>query len=149
MQVSWAASPPIIFIHWHSSWNSHALDVLNYLLAIIHPAPRELRASTLNVQNASGNTPLHWASLNGHLEAVKILVAAGADPSVTNQAGHNCVYEAEVNSKDAVVEWLLVEGKGIESGHAVNENCNAANDQVDEKANNHEIDQDMGKLMVG
>lgn len=119
------------------------------MLAIIHLAPQELRASTLNVQNASGNTPLHWASLNGHLEAVKILIAAGADPSVTNQAGHNCVYEAEINSKDAVVEWLLTEGKGIESGHSVNEDCNAADDQVDEKANDHEIDQDMGKLMVG
>ena len=126
-----------------------ALDVLNYLLSIIHPAPRELRASTLNVQNASGNTPLHWASLNGHLEAVKILIAAGADPSVTNQAGHDCVYEAEINSKYAVVEWLLTEGKGIESGDAGNEDCNAANDQVDEKANNQDMDQDMGKMING
>jgi ankyrin repeat protein len=59
--------------------------------------------------NTSGNTPLHWASLNGHLEAVKLLVQAGADPGVTNRAGHDAVYEAEVNGKEQVVEWLLTE----------------------------------------
>lgn len=126
-----------------------ASDVLNYLLATVRSAPRERRASTLNVQNVSGNTPLHWASLNGHLEAVKILMAAGADPSVTNLAGHDAVYEAEINRKDAVVEWLLTEGNGLESGHAVNDDSNAADDQVDEKADDDEIDQDMEKLTVG
>lgn len=102
----------------------------------------------LNVQNASGNTPLHWASLNGHLEAVKMLMAAGADPSVTNQSGHDAVYEAEINSKNAVVEWLLTEGEGFESGCAVNQDSNAADDQVDENVHGHQIDQDMEKLTV-
>lgn len=31
--------------------------------------------TTLLHQNNSGNTPLHWAGLNGHLDTVKILVA--------------------------------------------------------------------------
>lgn len=64
----------------------------------------------MDLQNRSGNTPLHWAALNGHLEAVKILIATGANSSVRNKAGHDVVYEAEINSKEDVVEWLLKEG---------------------------------------
>ena len=41
---------------------------------------------------------------------------AGADPSATNKAGHDSVYEAEVNRKEKVVEWLLTEGKGLDAG---------------------------------
>lgn len=76
-------------------------------------------------------------------------MAAGADSSVTNQAGHDAVYEAEINCKDAVVEWLLTEGNGFESGQAVNDDSNAADDHVDEKADDQEIDQDMEKLTIG
>ena len=119
------------------------------MLATIRPAPRELRSSSLNLQNASGNTPLHWASLNGHLDVVKILLAAGSDPSVTNQAGHDAAYEAEISSKDAVVEWLLTKGNRQESGHTPKEESSAADDQIDENVDDHEIDQDMGKLTIG
>ena len=66
----------------------------------------------LDAQNAWGNTPLHWASLNGHLEAVKALLAAGANMDVKNKAGHDAIYEAEINSKDSVVEWLLQQDRG-------------------------------------
>lgn len=68
----------------------------------------------LSPQNASGNTPLHWACLNGHLETVKTLVDAGADVTVTNNAGHDAVYEAEVNNKPEVSEWLLTAVKELE-----------------------------------
>ncbi|KAK6517010.1 hypothetical protein TWF506_006889 [Arthrobotrys conoides] len=73
----------------------------------------------LNFPNESGNTPLHWACLNGHIEAVKVLVKAGADPGVLNAAGHDCVYEAEVNDKSNVVEWVLNFAEGLESGVGV------------------------------
>ena len=73
------------------------------------------QAIPLNLQNASGNTPLHWAALNGHLPAVKLLIEAGADPSIINRAGKDAVYEAEVNEKNEVAAWLLTEGKGLES----------------------------------
>ena len=72
-------------------------------------------ALSLNLQNASGNTPLHWAALNGHLPAVKLLIEAGADPTVINQAGKDAVYEAEANEKNELAAWLLTEGKGLES----------------------------------
>jgi ankyrin repeat protein len=73
--------------------------------------------SILNAQNLAGNTALHWAALNGHLESVKVLLEEGSDPTITNQRGHDAVYEAELNDKKEVVEWVLKEGgEGLEAG---------------------------------
>lgn len=75
--------------------------------------------SILNAQNKAGNTALHWAALNGHLDAVKVLLEEGADPTITNSRGHDAVYEAEVNDRKEVVDWVLKEGgEGLEMGVA-------------------------------
>lgn len=53
--------------------------------------------------------------MNGHLEVVKVLVnGANADPTITNKAGHDSVYEAELNDKADVVDWLLKECGSLE-----------------------------------
>ncbi|KAF3319182.1 hypothetical protein TWF173_003632 [Orbilia oligospora] len=78
-----------------------------------------MAAANNHVEVVDGNTPLHWACLNGNIEAVKVLVKAGADPGVLNTAGHDCVYEAEVNDKSNVVEWVLNFAEGLESGVGV------------------------------
>jgi ankyrin repeat protein len=70
----------------------------------------------LNAVNEAGNTPLHWAALNGHLESVKLLVQAGADVTIINRAGHDAVYEAEINDKNEVVDWLLGAVEELEKG---------------------------------
>lgn len=49
------------------------------------------------------------------MSAVKLLIEAGADPTVINKAGKDAVYEAEANEKNEVAAWLLTEGKGLES----------------------------------
>lgn len=49
----------------------------------------------VNHRNYSGNSPLHWAALNTHLECVKALVESGADVTVKNDAGHDAVFLAE------------------------------------------------------
>lgn len=69
----------------------------------------------MNLKNTAGNTALHWAALNGHLAAVKTLVALGADAAILNAAGHDAVFEAEQNGKDDVVGWLLVEGGALDT----------------------------------
>lgn len=73
----------------------------------------------INTQNKAGNTPLHWAAVNGHLECVKLLMEGGGDPTVRNAVGHDAIFEAEINGKGEVVEWALREGgEGIEEGVA-------------------------------
>ena len=89
-------------------------EMTNYLLSLL-PTPADLKA-LLNKQNASGNTALHWASLNGHLDLCKTLLKAGADASILNFSGHDAVYEAEMNDKQEVAEWLLKEALGLEKG---------------------------------
>lgn len=81
-----------------------------------HPPQNPVQLTLINQQNSAGNTALHWAALNGHLDCVKVLLDAGADPTIKNKAGHDAVYEAEINDKTEVVEWVLTEGSGLEKG---------------------------------
>ena len=71
-------------------------------------------SSLISARNLAGNTALHYACLNGHLEAAKLLLAAGADPAIVNNTGHDAIYEAEANGKEEVSRWVLMEGKGLE-----------------------------------
>lgn len=65
----------------------------------------------INHRNHSGNTPLHWAALNTHLECVKALVEAGADIAVKNDAGLDAIFLAERTAWSA-------EEEGKEGGSA-------------------------------
>lgn len=56
------------------------VDMLNELLAS--------NRALLHVQGPNGNTPLHAAAVNGQNEAVRLLLEAGADPSIPNEDGH-------------------------------------------------------------
>ena len=50
-----------------------------------------------------------------------------------NKAGHDVVYEAEVNGKQDVVEWLLKEGNGLEKGLGVGGGEGENGEEVEEK----------------
>lgn len=77
------------------------IELLNYLLDTLRDnsstptLSRDEFLAFLNYRNHSGNTPLHWAALNTHLDCVKILVEAGADISAKNDAGHDAAFLAE------------------------------------------------------
>ncbi|KAH8656665.1 ankyrin repeat-containing domain protein, partial [Tricladium varicosporioides] len=91
--------------------NGHAALLRDLCKALSNPSPQNVpMLAVLNAQNLAGNTALHWAALNGHLESVKVLLEEGSDPTITNQRGHDAVYEAELNDKREVVEWVLKEG---------------------------------------
>lgn len=96
------------------------------------PTPDALPHELLSQKNSGGNTPLHWAALNGHLEVVKILVmAANADPTITNAVGHDAVYEAELNDKGDVVDWLLGHCENLEEGVAGEGDAEGEGEAVD------------------
>lgn len=62
----------------------------------------------VNQQNETGNTALHWASLNGKLEAVKLLCDEyQADPFIRNKFDQDAIYEAENNGKEEVEGYFL------------------------------------------
>ena len=104
------------------------VEVTKYLIEMITPSEiAGAHATTVdksapglvNHKNVSGNTPLHWAGMNGHLDVVKMLVAAGADASVMNEAGRDAVVEAEMADTDASKEcvgWMLTNCAGLDKG---------------------------------
>lgn len=103
----------------YAAANGH-LDILNLisslLTSVLSTENAQKPLPLLSLPNAAGNTALHWASLNGHLACVQLLVKLGADVMAINKAGHDAVFEAEINEKEEVVKWLLGEGEGLEQG---------------------------------
>ena len=73
---------------------------------------------------------------------VKILVmAANADPTVTNAVGHDAVFEAELNDKKEVVDWLLGHCEGLEEGVVGDvEGQGEKGDDEDEDVEVHEVE---------
>jgi ankyrin repeat protein len=88
--------------------------------------------SLVNLQNTAGNTPLHWAALNGHVDIIKLLLSHGADPSILNVAGHDAVFEAELNDKTAAAELLLTEGIQLETGLSNDDDEKETEDEIEE-----------------
>jgi uncharacterized protein len=130
-------------LHWPSANGN--LEVVEYLLSLLLPpetngtnaaSADKSAPSLVNHRNISGNTPLHWAALNGHLSCVKALVAAGADPSIINEVGHDAVYEAECSGKEGgkeVAQWILANCAGLEKGtnaHAIEVEANVEEGSV-------------------
>lgn len=79
-------------------------EILNILLQKISALDAAQRTAFVNHRNHSGNTPLHWAALNTHLECVKGLVEAGADVALKNDAGHDAMFLAERAAWSAAAE---------------------------------------------
>ncbi|KAI5799201.1 ankyrin repeat-containing domain protein [Peziza echinospora] len=85
-------------------------------------------------QNTAGNTPLHWASVNGHLSTVKALVELGnADATVQNKAGRDPVFEAELADHGDVVDWLLRSCGELEVAIGAGERGKGGDDSSDEE----------------
>ncbi|KAK5056665.1 hypothetical protein LTR84_012197 [Exophiala bonariae] len=109
------------------------LEIVTYLLSLLVPSASlhgshsgttadKSAPQLVNHRNVSGNTPLHWAGVNGHLEVVKKLVQAGADATIINAAGRDAVVESEASAKDGAAEcavWLLKNCDGLEQSVGV------------------------------
>lgn len=60
---------------------------------------------------------------------MKLLVQSGADVTIINKAGHDAVFEAEINDKKEVVEWLLGAVEDLEKGIGQTGGSSADGDQ--------------------
>ena len=72
----------------------------------------------MNKTNNNGDTPLHNASDNGHLEVVNVLVGAGAEVNKTNIDGNTPLHEASRIGRFEVVKALI-----RANAHVRIENC--------------------------
>jgi ankyrin repeat protein len=68
------------------------------------------RHADVNVQEADGMTPLHWAARQDQLESVRLLLEAGARVTAANRYGITPLYLACVNRNSAMIEMFLKAG---------------------------------------
>ncbi|KAF2734617.1 ankyrin [Polyplosphaeria fusca] len=99
----------------YAAANGHS-DVIKVALSYNADDDKAPTPALINALNGAGNTPLHWAAVNGHLQCVKMLIQSGADVTIINAAGHDAVFEAEINDKQDVVDWLLGAVEALEQG---------------------------------
>ena len=62
----------------------------------------------LNKTTPDDDTPLHIASMRGHVECVHLLLSAGADPGICNKAGRTPVQEALYQHQDDLVQLFRI-----------------------------------------
>ena len=99
--------------------NAHT-EILTYLASLnpqVSNGSSDSRGiNSVDTKNTAGNTPLHYAALNGHLDTVKLLVSLGASRASVNGAGRTALEEAVAGGRDEVAGYLGAvddgEGKG-------------------------------------
>lgn len=81
------------------------------------PAVRALLGKRVNVNapQPDGTTALHWATHWNDAETVKVLLAAGANPAVTNRFGASPLSEAALSGNAGLLTLLLDAGADAKS----------------------------------
>jgi FOG: Ankyrin repeat len=67
------------------------------------------KGADMTIASTAGRTPLYAASINGHLDVVKLLLDKGADLTVANNHGWTPLNTASSDSHLEVVKLLLTE----------------------------------------
>lgn len=59
------------------------------------------------------STPIHWATRQAHLSMVVLLIQNGADPSLYDGEGCNCLHLAAQFGNTAIVAYLVAKEQDI------------------------------------
>lgn len=78
----------------------------NNSLRILHYIVKNSEKSYFDQKNSSGNSPLHWATLNGNIDCVKVLIEAGCDPLCENSFGISPIDEAVKTGRQDILEYF-------------------------------------------
>lgn len=92
--------------------NGHA-EVVHLLLR--HGANPNARSTA---RRSTGMTPLHWAAGGaraGNFQAVKAMLAAGADVTLADQAGMTALHWAALSHRDDTLEALIAAGAPLDA----------------------------------
>ncbi|XP_046671938.1 palmitoyltransferase Hip14 [Homalodisca vitripennis] len=93
-------SETVTLLHWAAINNR--LDIIRYYVskgAVVDAVGGELLA-----------TPLHWATRQGHVGSVTLLMQYGADPSLRDGEGCSCIHLAAQFGHTAIVAYLVAKG---------------------------------------
>lgn len=104
IEAGWNVNQPddetVTLLHWAAINNRK--DIIKYFLekgAVVDAIGGDLNA-----------TPLHWATRQGHLGAVCLLMSAGADPSLRDAEGVSCIHLAAQFGFTALVAYFIARG---------------------------------------
>mmetsp|Transcript_26209 Transcript_26209/g.62579 ORF Transcript_26209/g.62579 Transcript_26209/m.62579 type:complete len:345 (-) Transcript_26209:61-1095(-) len=75
----------------------------------------EAKETDLNVRDDGNNTALHLSSYRGHTESVRILLKAGADPSLGNENRDQPLHLAALANRLETIKVLTAEGSAWHS----------------------------------
>lgn len=93
----------VTLLHWAAINNR--CDIVNLYIskgAVVDAIGGELRS-----------TPLHWATRQGHLGMVVLLMRHGADPSLVDGEGCSCIHLAAQSGHTAIVAYLVAKGQPV------------------------------------
>lgn len=92
--------------------------IVKSTLACFDGRPEAEKKLFIDAPNEYGNTGLHWAAMNGHLDVVKLLIEQGASPALANDKNYIPLDLASFNDKVEVVDYFLAQSGGIEGDNS-------------------------------
>lgn len=104
IEAGWDVNQPdsetVTLLHWAAINNRR--DIIKYFL--------EKGAAVDAIGGELNATPLHWATRQGHLGAIALLMGAGADPSLRDAEGCSCIHIAAQFGHTALVAYFIARG---------------------------------------
>ncbi|XP_041366401.1 palmitoyltransferase ZDHHC17-like [Gigantopelta aegis] len=91
-------------LHWAAINNR--IDIVKYYIS--KDAVIDRFGGDLN------STSLHWATRQGHLSMVVLLMSHGADPSLRDGEGCSCIHLAAQFGHTAIVAYLIAKGQDVD-----------------------------------
>jgi ankyrin repeat protein len=78
-----------------------------------HIKKLQLEGKSLDIQDDSGNYPIHWACLQGHKECVEMLIDNGIEIDILNNSLNSPLLLASAGGHYLIVKYLIEQGSNF------------------------------------